>query len=661
MREAQLRDWASRHPYAAGAAAFLKGVPFVGEYTDEALGGLADKIGMTNAPGDGADMVRALQSYEATTNPKTNAALGIGGAIVGTVPMVAALPAGVTAAAPASLPARIAAGAGAGGTLGAVEGAVSGYGSGTTPEERAANAKTRAIVGSIIGTGVGAAAPAVAAGVGAGARAIADRFGQAATAARTASGMSAPATQTLIRAMEADGALTGPGAAALRAAGPDAMLADAGPTARTILDTAMQRSGPAASAARSAIEARAAGANDAVNAALDAALGRPAGVTATETALRVGSAPARSAAYDAAYAVPIDYSAPAARQIETLLGQVPGDVIRRANRLMQLGGDRSRQILADIADDGTVTFHQMPDVRQLDYITRALNDSAMTTDGAGALGGQTAMGRAYQNLSRSIRDQLGTLVPEYGTALRTAADPIRAREALLNGQSLLRPAVTRDQAAEMIGGLTPAELTSMRQGVRSSIDDMLANVSRAATDPNVDAREALMAVKALSSRASREKLQLLLGPVEADRLLYRISQASTGLDLRTSVARNSATYARLAMDRSVKTMQDGGPLGALMEGRPLNATQRAIQMLTGRTPAAKQAAEDQIYLELARALTGPRGPQAQNVLTALEQAAAAQPVNAATADQIARALTAGAGVTGYSGATQGLTRRPSAR
>lgn len=139
-----------------------------------------------------------------------------------------------------------------------------------------------------------------------------------------------------------------------------------------------------------------------MNEALDRAFGLPQGVQFETDALRNDTAAARQAAYDAAYGSPIDYTTPAERDLEQMIGQrVPPGIIARAQNQMRVDGALPpQQTMASIADDGTVTYHQMPDVRIVDYITRSLNNVARAGDGQGALGGSTAEGRSYSSLPR---------------------------------------------------------------------------------------------------------------------------------------------------------------------------------------------------------------------------------------------------------------------
>lgn len=610
------------------AATLLQGTPFVGEYADEGLGWVAGKMGLQSQE-DATNAIRAGQADMDQNYPKTATGLRLTGGLAGSAVGAGVLP----WYNPATLGGRVAYGAGAGGLLGTLEGGVSGYGSGTDAESRAGNAKTRAFVGGLLGTALGGAAPIIAEGATQGGRWLLDRFNVARDARQA--GLSRPSYEILTRAMDADGSLNGAGAARIAQAGPEGMLADAGPNAQQLLDVVVQRGGPATNAARDAIEGRATRAGAQVNDALDNALGVPRGMDAMETGIRQGSAAARGNAYDAAYSSVIDYADPRGQHLEGLLGRIPGDVINKANRLMQLNGERSQQILARIADDGTVTFERMPDVRQLDYITRALNLAAESGEGAGALGGQTALGRAYQNLSRDIRGTVRDLVPAYGQALDTAAEPIAARQALRFGETLLGPGTTRDEVATALQGMSQAERRQAAAGVRSFIDEKLANVTRALTDNNMDAREAVKAVKDLSSRANREKLTALLGQREADTLFQQIDQAAQSLDLRASVATNSRTFVRQETDRTIKDATQGGILGAARSGEPINAGRRLVQTLLGGTDADNLARTDRVYSEIATALTSNR-PGA--ILQNLQNIARQNPRNAALARTIGNLL-----------------------
>jgi hypothetical protein len=560
-----------------------------------------------------------------------------GGQIFGALAALPALAPALTAGATLPLAGRMAAGAG----IGAGYGAAEGFGSGSGLQGRLEGAAFGGGTGGV----VGGAVPPLAVGGKALLNKILDKF----TVDRSLlnQGIGRPAADAVTRALAADDAFSGAGARNIAAAGPDAMLVDAGPSTRGALDAAAQRGGQAALVARQAVDQRGAAANLSLRDALDSTLGIRQGTAAAAAGIRQGSQAARGAAYDAAYLAPIDYAAPLARDLETSLARVPSAAIAKANALMQLEGAQSKQIMATIGTDGTVTFERLPDVRQLDYITRALRHLAESGEDAGKLGGRTDFSRAYGNLSRDIRGTLRQLVPEYGVALDTAADPISRINATRLGAQMLSPAMARDEVALAVRGMAKPEREAVRQGIRSYVDDLMANVRAVASDPNQDAREAIAALGRLNSRAVREKLTTVLDPNDALRLAAQIGQATKAAELYAGMARNSATYGRLAVAEANKQLQEPGPIGSLMEGAPLQATKRAIQFAFARTPQDKLLREDEMNRQIAELLTGSRGVGALNTMALLNRAYLAAPRNAGRAAAIAENLGAGSGLAGY--------------
>lgn len=581
--------------------------------SDEISAGLGAATGVGGQLGEydkNLELQRAIDKEDANGNARLIGQL-LGGGVMGM-----AIGPGLWANAP-SVAGRAVGGAATGAGLGGAYGIGSGEGG-------ALNRAYEAGKGAVLGGVVGGALPAI--GAGAGRVYEAGRNWRNAGPIARQAGADPETLRMLGQVLDADGSLTAAGQANMARAGQEAMLADAGPMARSVLDTAIQRSGTGARVVRERLGDRVGRDTQALAAALDNTLGAPQGVTASRTAIRQGTSGARQAAYDDAYAQAIDYSEPRAMQIEELLrARVPQSALNRANELMRAEGAQSRQIMARVADDGSISFEQMPDVRQIDYITRALNDLADAGEGAGALGGQNALGRAYQNLSRDIRGNLRELVPEYGQALDVASDAISRSRAVETGSRLLSPSMTRDQAAEAIQGMTQAERAAAAQGVRSQIDDAMARVTRTVADGDVDAREAVKALKDLSSRANREKLALVMGDEQSGRLFNEVDRVAQSFDLRSSVAENSKTYARQAMDQRIKSMTAPSAIEKVAQGEPLNAAKRIAQAITGQTPERMLARQDEIYGQLADLLTrqGGAGQGTYDAITRLGQTDAA--------------------------------------
>lgn len=600
-------------PTGKAASTFLQGVPFAGEYADEALGWAAGKLGMQTQE-DATNAIRGAQQDMDQENPKTAMALRVGGGLAGSAVGAGVMPWWT----PQSLLGQTAYGAGMGAGIGGAEGAVAGYGSGTDPESRAANAKSRAAWGAGIGGLVGGLAPAVTAGLSNLGRRGLDWWNVRNEARQL--GMERPAYEHVIRALEADDAFGPGGQQRIAQAGNEAMLADAGPATENLLDATQRTAGEGSALARQRIEGRAARAGLQGNDALDNALGVPRGMETMQEANRVGTQAARSTAYDAAYAAPIDYSTAQGQQLEQMFPEIPQDVLRTANRLMQVRREpASAQIILRQMPDGSFVPERLPDVRQWDYITRAMNDLAEGQEGRGALGGQTGIGSGFQDWSRDIRRTLRGLVPEYGQALDVAGDAIANRQAMDFGARLLDPRTTRDEVARMMNGLTPIERQHMMAAVRSQIDERLANVTRALSDNNMDAREAAKAVKDLSSRAAREKMEALLGPQEARTFFEQFDQAARGIELRANMHQNSKTTAMQRAQREIDDAVNGGVVNAVREGRPVNLAQSIWQRMAGGTPADRIVRNDRVWSQIADALTGPVNAQTMRAARTLAQ------------------------------------------
>lgn len=599
------------------------------------LFGWGDEVAGAVMPGDTGEnqaYLRDRQKALRESNPVASISGEVAGSAMGAgaLSRLGVLPS-ASLAPTASLAAKVGVGAGEGFALGSLYGAGGGEG--------AQDRLQQGLINGGIGGAMGGVIPIAAQGVSAAYRTVADLLARNQVA--RGAGVDPSVAAQLARTLDADGTLGPQGMANMASAGNEAMLADAGPNARAVLDTAIQRGGPGSVLARGRIDERVARDSAALSRSLDTTLGQPQGVTASRTAIREGSAAARGNAYEQAYNAAIDYADPRGQNLETLIRErVPGSIINEANRLMQLGGDRSRQILARVADDGSVAYETLPDVRQIDYITRALNQAAESGEGAGALGGQTTLGRAYQGLSQDIRRNLRDLVPEYANALDTAADPIRRSQAVELGSRLLSPSMRRDQVAEAVHGYSAAERDALAQGVRSQIDDMVANVTRTMQDGNTDAREAYKALRDLSSRANREKLATALGDQRAQPLFDELDRVSQSFNLRASVAENSKTFARQATNRMVEGMTAPGAISTAAQGKPLNAMQKIAQALTGQTPERVNARQDAIYSEIADYLTRP-SQQALPAFQAMQNFQGQTAANQARALRIATILSQG--------------------
>ena len=622
-------------PVSARAQEFVRGMPFAGSYTDELAGAIGGP--------EKARVSRAMSDAMQSEHPGQSMALNVAGSVAGAVPLAAAAGPQIAAAAPTSRWGQAVLGAGLGTGLGATEGAVYQYG-------EDGDALKGAMVGGAVGGVTGVAAPYVSAGL----RKVAEFIkGSDVAAIATEMGISKEAATVIrnaFRSADPDQAR-----AAISAAGDGAMLADAGQGAAELLDASAAAGGQAGSIARRAVDDRAAASAEELDAALTRSLGAPKGQKTATSAMRKATASERGSLYEKAYSQPIDYSAASGRFIENLLSRVPQSAISTANELMKVKGVQSKQILAELADDGTVKYFRKPDTEQIHYIMQALSDTA---EGAtGKLGRKTTKSGAYEKLRSDIGTVLKRANPEFAAAQKAGADTIRQEQAVDTGYKYLTDTFRREDAVDALKSYKPgAERDALKQGVRSYIDDTLAKVKRTITDPNTDAREAMKVVKDLSSRANREKLVRLLGGREARQLFDAVDKEAIALELRAAIATNSKTAIRQSIQQGVKDQTSPGIVRTLAQGEPIQATKRITQALTGETAEAQQIREMGLFEEIAKVLTQTRGRGAERALRTIQAAIEGQPIADSQAQQIARILTATGVLTANRQASQKLTK-----
>jgi len=641
------RERIAANPIAARVQEFNQGVPLVGEWLDEAVGVVAPQA---------AQNMRATSDAMERQNPVESAALNLAGGVAAVAPLAVA-GAGQGAAnfigrAGSNL-GRVGRTMLAGGAAGAIEGGASF--AGRDDENRLSGLGTGAAVGGALGAVLAPFADALGTGVAS----LAKRFKKLdVTEISEQFGIDAAAARTVREALLNDD--LDAAAARLGQLGDDAMLADAGPATGALLDAASKTGGEALATTRSAVEDRAQQFGARLTGRLDNILGAQSqGLRASARDIAQSTSAARTAAYNAAYRAPIDYADDVGRNIEGVLRRIPSrtlnSAVQEANEAMQEAGLRNMQIMAQIADDGSVTFREMPNVQQLDYIKRALGDiSQRETDDFGRL---TAAGLRSQRLARDLRDAVGEAVPQYRTALKLGGDKLQQDQALDLGRRLLSPATKVEDVSDFIRsnrGMSREAREAAAQGLRENIETALGNVRRTITDPNTDAREAMQLVKDMSSRNNIAKVRMILGQEKADALISELDKQAAALALRGVVARGSDTAIRQSIQRQVTDETTPGvvrrTLGNL--GSPLDAGREITQTIAGIDPRSMNAAERAQFAQIARALTDIRGQEAQRALVAVRRALAGQPLKDGEAQLIGRAVAAGS----FEGSRQGLTR-----
>lgn len=565
---------------AAGrAASVIKGAPFVGSYADEAVGMFSPEA---------AQAMRMAQGAQETLNPTRTAIERGAFGLATAVPMALAAPAISLAPLGTSIGSRLVAGAGAGALGGALEGAIYGAGEGRTLEERGATAMSGGQTGAAFGAGLGVAGPALGGILGSAAgRQI------AAPAQETARqiGVKGQALDLLSKAAQMDAPVAGP---AMERAGQYASLGQMGPATQNLLDLAASSTSEGAAIARANIDEVAGEAGEQMSRLLDTSFGGPQAAQQVEDVLMETTAPLRKEVYDRAYANIIDYSDPAASKLEELMTRVDRPIIEAAERIMRREGQPSSQILAEFDAAGNVIgYNTLPDVRQIDYITRALHSVSPT-----AAPEDKNTSRA---LASQIRGALDELVDDYKIARETAGDVISVRDALTVGSEALTTKMTRYDVKKALSGMTGPELSAVKQGVRSYIDEIMANAKASLTDPNQDAREMVRPLKDMMSRAGREKLETILGD-QSKEFLRQMDEIYSVVSMRAGVAQNSKTAIRgMAQEAAEDVIQP--TLGQLAGERGVVAgSLEALRRQATQTPS-KQEAFQALMGEIAQPLT----------------------------------------------------------
>ena len=636
------------NPVAARVNEFVRGAPFVGSYADEAVGAIAGP--------EAATAMRSLSGAMQREKPGQTLGLNLAGGITGTLPAILAAPGAIPSVlGQGPMYQQIARGLAAGSLSGGVEGLFYGAGEGTNAESRMQEAVRGADFGTTFGGLLGGATPPIAKGI----------QNIAGLVMRSDIGLIAKTLNIstdaakVIKNTFASGGDIQQATQNLQRAGSEAMLADAGQAAQALVDAAAASGGSAGQITNRAISERMTRTGENLDQSLTTMLGQP--PLGPQTAVREiagRTKDAREAAYKLAYGKPVPYGAPEGQAIDAVLSRISPDVksaaIKEANEEMLSNGLANEQIMARIADNGDVTFTNPPNVIQLDYLKRALDAKSQAS--LGELGKQTPASRRYARLASELKDATVNAVPEFGSALKIGGDKIAEENAFKLGRDMLSNR-TEVEDVMMELGQTPssAQLEAARLGLRSSFDKMLGDVKALPSDPNLDARQVLEAVKNMSSENSRKKARALMGP-DADAMFAQFDEAMQSATVRAALARNSATASRVAQKETIDQLTQPGVAGQAAQGEVVNTTKALIQAVTGQTSEYSAARRQKIYTDIARALTQKRGDDARIALQVLNKAMSGQALTDRQAGTLANMIS---GVL-FGGGTTAMTAGASA-
>lgn len=607
-------------PTAGAAQKYIEGLPFVGSWADEAVGAIQ---------GPRAEMAaRTLSGAMKEQYPGTSATAKGMGLLSG-----AYLGGALGAEAGAGIPALSRAGeavrqmptigqamtlAPVGAGIGAVEGLMYGAGEGQ-PGERTESAITGAGFGGVGGAIGGFGSPYLA-------RLLefrrATRQSITPEIAKTlgvSSGAARIIEQTLDEGLDLNEAI-----ARIRRAGDQGMIADANEATAALLDAAASSSATGAAIARGPVEARAEQSSRRLGETMTKTLGaQPQSMRTSMEEIARRTAPQRSSAYGEAFSKPINYASESGMRIETIFGRIPdrlkADAIRTANEQMQMEGRRNMQIMADIADDGTVTFREMPNIEQLHYIKQALDEIAYGS--IDSVGKQTAAGRRAAVLAKDLREAMREAVPEYGVASRLGGEKIAEEQALILGRDLLNPKTSMDDVVRQMRGASKTERDAAKLGLRSQIENIMANTrTSASTGTPTEISEAMNILRQMSSRAFRQKAEVVLGPADARKLFGQLDETIAALELRGAVQTGSQTARRQAIQAGVEEATTPGFWGQIASGNVPGAVKELTSTLTGATTQYTEQQKAKLWQDIAKALTEKKGKDAEAALRYLMRA-----------------------------------------
>ena len=474
-----------------------------------------------------------------------------------------------------------------GAAAGAAYGGAFGFGHG---EGGAVDRAASAVVPAGLGGAIGAATPVVGAVARPAIAAVKKRI------AAEKAGISTRAVDPLQGALQRGTHDVG---GAVDAPVPGSLVADQYGSTRELLGDRLGKLGSDADRARKFVATRGDEASTKVTKALDDSFGGAPteGAEAVGERLRASTATARKSAYDEAYSRPIDYSSENGIALEEALKKVRPRFVAKAAAMLREQGVSSNQFFARLDADGNiVAIRRMPDVREIDTITRAMNDAAKIERGSVGPGqSTTGQGGIWETQSKAIRDRLKEAVPEYATALEVAAPPIVARTAMNLGIKALSTNVSRDKLRAEIAALKKSnpKLAAMvdeyvAKGMRYQFQEVTDRAKDPlARDPTLSGAVAVgsqrdpsttRSIKDLSSKLNRDKVAMVIGDEKAAKLFGSIDESADATVTRDVVAENI----RKARERDEARARELGPWAELFNIRAGSAVKKGVQAIKER-------------------------------------------------------------------------------
>ena len=575
-----------------------RGVPFVGEYLDEANAKTAQLFG--NDYQKALDYERARDQSFDKANPIQSMAGRVTGGIAGTV---AAAPAAALVRGGSllfGLGAKTVPGAiGRGAVAGGLQGAAAGYGREGTIEA--------AVKDALFGTAFGGAVPAALSLGRAGIRAAANKF----TPPDALQNVPAPARKFFMNQF-GDEAAVASAQKKMAELGPNAVLADVSPEMQMIARGAASRPG-SREAIVNTLLSRDQGKNARIGAAMDDTLGAVVEPSAIRGEIKA-AAQALSPQYEEALtnAVRVD-TRPLARQLDAQIVDARGS-IRGAL-------EKSRNML------------NVYGTKELDPNPRALLETRKELDGMigeAERAGNGPLAGALQGVRKQVDDTLKGAVPNIKAIDAQRAGLFRQEEALNDAPSLFQSGPTAARPADVASRLasaSPEEALRISQGARAELDRIVGT--------NANDVSALRNFLKGEGDWNRQKLASIFGRDKAERILKVLDNETAMESTYRTVVGGSQTAQTQGFKDFIDEAAKGTPVPAdtTMTGLALRGAKGLLERFSGSSNEAKAArfAEDLGRLSVAG------GKEADDIIKAILKRQGIAKNDKAFADWAARA------------------------
>ena len=296
-------------------------------------------------------------------------------------------------------------------------------------------------------------------------------------------------------------------------------------------------------------------------------------------------------AYNRAWNSRLDYRTPAGQKLMQLAQEVRDP---NTNKLVE----PSRIAELERAAEKTLRLNGIDvrrgSVRWWDAVKReadAVARSERNTQGIGNVQ-NTPKGRAIEDISRTIRQSLGELSPDYDEALNLAVKPKRASEALTIGYDAFKnqTSITPENLRSAMKNMTEEQRKFVVQGAREALNDVMGK-AKESFSPTVSVHgnntrqaiadlEAMRPLKELSSGNYQDKLKIVLGDEAAGKFMNELDDVIASIDARQSMDFNVKEYAE-GLRKEAIDEHAGRKSTLLAHGKPIAAGTKLAREVTG--------------------------------------------------------------------------------